>query len=87
MYRAAVFAVREMTYGGIWRVYRRELGFVDIEDDDLTDVEKVTHSEEPIYWLQWQHWHECYVVVDVVYEWCLGDMIANDLALLRRKKC
>ena len=40
MYRAAVFAVREMTYGGIWRVYRRELGFVDIDDDDLTDVER-----------------------------------------------
>lgn len=85
MYRAAIFSVREMTYGGIWRFYRRELGFVDIDDDDLTDVEKVTHSEEPIYWLQWQHQHGFYVVVDVVYEWCLGDMIANDLALLRRK--
>nr|DAU59098.1 MAG TPA: replication protein [Inoviridae sp.] len=85
MYRAAVFAVREMTYGGVWRVYRRELGFVDIEDDDLTDVEKVTHSEEPIYWLEWQHQRACYVVVDVVNEWCLGDIIANDLALLKRK--
>lgn len=84
MYRAAIFAVREMTYGGIWRVYRREFGFVDIEDDDLTDTEVVTHSEEPIYWLQWLHSDGCYVVIDVTFEYCLGDLIVNDLSLLKR---
>lgn len=85
MYRSAIFAVREMTYGGIWRQYRRDLGYVDIDDDDLTDVEIVTHSKEPIIWYNWVHSASCYVVVDVQYEWCIGDLIANDLALIRRK--
>lgn len=85
MYRAAIFSVRELTYGGIWRQYRRELGFVDIDDDDLTDYEVITHSEEPIYWYEWQHRAGVYIIVDVTSEWCIGDIIANDLALLRKK--
>lgn len=85
LYRSAVFSVREMTYGGVWRDYRRQLGFVDIDDDDLCDTEKVTHSEEPIVWYEWVHAARCYVVVDIQYEWCIGDLIANDLALLRKK--
>lgn len=83
MYRAAVFAVREMTYGGIWREYRRELGFVDIEDDDLTDIEVVTHSDAPIIWYEWQYQAGLYVVVDVTSEWCFGDLIAADLKKIR----
>lgn len=83
MYRAAVFAVREMTFGGIWRDYRRELGFVDIEDDDLTDTEVITHSDAPIIWYEWQHAAGCYVVFDVTTEWCFGDLIAGDLKKIR----
>lgn len=83
MYRAAVFAVREMTYGGIWREYRRELGYVDIEDDDLTDTEVITHSDAPIIWYEWQHQAGLYVVVDVTSEWCFGDLIARDLKKIR----
>lgn len=83
MYRAAVFAVREMTFGGIWREYRRELGYVDIEDDDLTDIEVITHSDAPIIWYEWQHAAGCYVVFDVTSEWCFGDLIAGDLKKIR----
>lgn len=83
MYRAAVFAVREMTFGGIWREYRRELGYVDIEDDDLTDTEVITHSDSPIIWYEWQHQAGLYVVVDVTSEWCFGDLIACDLKKIR----
>lgn len=85
LYRAALFSVREMTFGGIWRQYRRDLGFVDIEDDDLTDYEVITHSQEPIYWYEWQHCAGKYIIVEVTSEWCIGDIIANDLALLRKK--
>lgn len=85
MFRAAIFSVREITYGGIWRQYRRELGFVDIDDDDLTDCEVITHSQEPIYWYEWNHFAGVYIVVDVTSEWCIGDILANDLALLRKK--
>mgnify|MGYP004540374253 FL=1 len=83
MYRAAVFAVREMTFGGIWREYRRELGYVDIEDDDLTDTEVITHSDAPIIWFEWQYEAGCYVVFDVTSEWCFGDLIAGDLKKIR----
>ena len=83
MYRAAVFAVREMTFGGIWREYRRELGYVDIEDDDLTDTEVITHSDSPIIWYEWQYAAGCYVVFDVTSEWCFGDLIAGDLKKIR----
>lgn len=83
MYRAAVFAVREMTFGGIWREYRRELGYVDIEDDDLTDTEVITHSDAPIIWYEWHHQLGQYIVFDITSEWCFGDLIAGDLKKIR----
>lgn len=85
-YRAAIFSVRELSYGGIWRTYRRQLGYVDDpEQDDLTDTDVITHSDSPIIWMEWQHAAGYYVVVDITTEYCFGDIIANDLALLRRK--
>ena len=57
----------------------------DPEQDDLTDTDVITHSESPIIWMEWLHTAACYVVVDITTDYCFGDIIANDLALLRRK--
>lgn len=83
--RAAVGGVREVSYGGIWREYRKKFGFVDIEKDDLTDNEVVTHSEEPIEQYEWHFWR--YELVGVRYEWCAGDDFARDLYALRKLLC
>lgn len=83
--RAAVGGVREVSYGGIWRDYRKKFGFVDIEKDDLTDNEVVTHSEEPIEQYEWHFWR--YELVGVRYEWCAGDDILRYLHALKKPLC
>lgn len=64
--RLALDGVREVSYGGIWRTYRKEYGYVDIDKDDLTDNDEVTNSEEPIEQWEWHFFR--YELVGVRYE-------------------
>lgn len=82
MLRAAFSQVKEVTYAGCWRVARRELGYIDIDQDDLTDHEEITHSKAPIEWYVY-FYNIGYVLVNVSYEWDIGDQIAEDLAKIR----